>query len=145
MQYQGAPTMRFLLKVNIPNDAGNAAARAGTLGKTIKAILDEQNPEAVYFSDDRGQRCGYLFIEMADAAEIPAFAEPHDEHGLTGLEQPARAPHGGYPTPTDRARTRVGSCHSPQLYAKASERRHIGAVNRRPAAASGLRRRGTRP
>jgi hypothetical protein len=68
--------MRFLLKVNIPNDAGNAAARAGTLDKTIKTILDEQKPEAVYFTDDRGQRCGYLFIEMADASQIPAFAEP---------------------------------------------------------------------
>ena len=68
--------MRFLLKVNIPNDAGNAAARTGMLGKTIKAILDEQKPEAVYFSDDRGQRCGYLFIEMADTSQIPAFAEP---------------------------------------------------------------------
>ncbi len=68
--------MRFLLKVNIPNDAGNAAARAGALGTKIKAILDDQKPEAVYFSDDRGQRCGYLFIEMADAAQIPAFAEP---------------------------------------------------------------------
>ncbi len=68
--------MRFLLKVNIPNDTGNTTARAGTLGKTIKAILDEQKPEAVYFSDDRGQRCGFLFIEMADTAQIPAFAEP---------------------------------------------------------------------
>lgn len=68
--------MRFLLKVNIPNDAGNAAARAGALGKTIQAILDIQKPEAVYFSDDRGQRCGYLFIEMTDAAQIPSFAEP---------------------------------------------------------------------
>jgi hypothetical protein len=68
--------MRFLLKVNIPNDAGNAAARAGTLGKTIKAIVDEQKPEAVYFTDDRGQRCGHLVIEMADASQIPAFCEP---------------------------------------------------------------------
>jgi hypothetical protein len=68
--------MRFMLKVNIPNDGGNAAARAGTLGKTIQAILDEQKPEAVYFTDDRGQRCGFLFIEMADASQIPAFAEP---------------------------------------------------------------------
>jgi hypothetical protein len=50
--------MRFLLKVNIPNYAGNAAARAGKLGKTIKAILDEQRPEAVYFTDDRGQGAG---------------------------------------------------------------------------------------
>jgi hypothetical protein len=68
--------MRFLLKVTIPNDAGNAAARAGKLGKTIKAILDEQKPESVYFTDDHGQRCGYLIIDMADASQIPAFAEP---------------------------------------------------------------------
>jgi hypothetical protein len=65
-----------MLKVSIPNDAGNAAAKAGTLGKTIKSILDEQKPEAVYFTDDHGQRCGYLFIEMGDASQIPAFAEP---------------------------------------------------------------------
>jgi hypothetical protein len=68
--------MRFLLKVTISNDAGNAAARAGTLGKTIKAILEEQKPESVYFSDSNGQRCGYLFINMDDASQIPAFAEP---------------------------------------------------------------------
>jgi hypothetical protein len=68
--------MLFLLKVNIANEAGNAAARAGVLGKKIKAILDEQKPEAAYFCDDRGQRCGYLFIEMGDASQIPAFAEP---------------------------------------------------------------------
>jgi hypothetical protein len=68
--------MRFLLKVTIPNDGGNAAARAGRLGKTIKAILDEQKPEAVYFTEDRGQRCGYLIIDLADASQIPTFAEP---------------------------------------------------------------------
>ena len=57
--------MRFLLKVNIPNETGNKAARAGMLGETIKRILDEQKPEAVYFSDDRGQRidnCGQQII-----------------------------------------------------------------------------------
>jgi hypothetical protein len=91
--------MRFLLKVNILNDAGNAAARAGKLGTTIKAILDEQRPEAVYFTDDRGQRCGYLFIEMADAAQTPAFAEPCflafnaqiELHPVMPPEDPAKA------------------------------------------------------
>ena len=68
--------MRFLLKVNIPNDAGNAAARAGMLDKTIKAILDEQKPEAVYFTDNNGQRTAFLFLEMRDASQIPAIAEP---------------------------------------------------------------------
>jgi hypothetical protein len=31
--------MRFLLKFNIPVEAGNAAAKAGKLGSTIQAIL----------------------------------------------------------------------------------------------------------
>ena len=68
--------MRFLVKVNIPVKAGNAAAKAGKLGSTIQSILAEIKPEAVYFSDDRGQRTGYLFVEMQDASEIPAIAEP---------------------------------------------------------------------
>jgi hypothetical protein len=31
--------MRFLVKVNIPVEAGNRAVKAGTLGTTIQAIL----------------------------------------------------------------------------------------------------------
>jgi len=68
--------MRFLLKVTIPNEAGNAAAKAGTLGSTIQRILDEQKPESVYFTDSNGQRCGMLVIEMKDASQIPSFCEP---------------------------------------------------------------------
>ena len=68
--------MRFLLKVNIPVEAGNAAARAGKLGATIQSILADLKPEAVYFTDDNGQRTGFIFLEMQDAAQIPAIAEP---------------------------------------------------------------------
>ncbi len=38
--------MRMLLKVCIPVEAGNAAARSGSLGATIESILDELKPEA---------------------------------------------------------------------------------------------------
>src|SRR6266436_938266 len=68
--------MRFLLKVNIPVEAGNRAARAGKLGSTIQSILADLKPEAAYFTDDKGQRTGYLFLDMRDAAQIPAIAEP---------------------------------------------------------------------
>ena len=68
--------MRFLVKVNIPVEAGNAAAKAGKLGATIQSILADLKPEAVYFTDDNGQRTGFLFIEMQDASQIPAIAEP---------------------------------------------------------------------
>lgn len=68
--------MRFLLKVNIPVEAGNAAAKAGKLGATIQSILAELKPEAAYFTDNNGQRTGFLFLEMHDASQIPAIAEP---------------------------------------------------------------------
>ena len=68
--------MRFLVKVNIPVDAGNRAAKAGTMGTTIQSILADLKPEAVYFTDDHGQRTGFLFLDMQDASQIPAIAEP---------------------------------------------------------------------
>jgi hypothetical protein len=68
--------MRFLLKVNIPVESGNAAAKAGKLGATIQSILAELKPEAVYFTDNNGQRAGYLFLDLQDASQIPAVAEP---------------------------------------------------------------------
>ncbi len=68
--------MRFLMKVNIPVESGNAAAKAGKLGATIQSILADLKPEAVYFTDDHGQRAGFIFLEMQDASHIPAIAEP---------------------------------------------------------------------
>jgi hypothetical protein len=68
--------MRFLVKVNIPVEAGNVAAKAGKLGTTIQSILADQKPEAVYFTDDKGQRTAFLFLEMKDASQIPEIAEP---------------------------------------------------------------------
>jgi hypothetical protein len=61
---------------DIPVEAGNQAARAGKLGATIQSILADLKPEAVYFTDDNGQRTAFLFVAMNDASQIPAIAEP---------------------------------------------------------------------
>jgi hypothetical protein len=68
--------MRFLLKVNIPVESGNAAVQTGRLGPVIESILSEIKTEAVYFTDDNGQRAGFIFLEIQDASQIPAIAEP---------------------------------------------------------------------
>src|SRR3972149_1260691 len=68
--------MRFLLKANIPVEAGNAAAIAGKLGATLQSILADLKPEAAYFTDDNGQRTGFIFLDLQDASQIPAIAEP---------------------------------------------------------------------
>ena len=51
-------------------------AKAGKLGATIQSILADLKPEAVYFTDDKGQRTAFLFLEMQDASQIPAIVEP---------------------------------------------------------------------
>jgi hypothetical protein len=69
--------MRMLLRVSIPVETGNAAARAGTLGTTIEGILSALKPEAAYFfADDGGQRSGAIVFDMQDTSQIPAIAEP---------------------------------------------------------------------
>src|SRR5262252_1555104 len=69
--------MRMLLRVSIPAQAENAAAKGGTLGSTIEKILADLKPEAAYFfADDNGNRSGSIVFDMEDTSEIPAIAEP---------------------------------------------------------------------
>jgi len=68
--------MRFLMKVTIPVEAGNKAIRDGTLGATIGRILNEVKPEAAYFAEVDGQRCGFIIVDMAAVHQMPFVSEP---------------------------------------------------------------------
>ncbi len=69
--------MRMLLRVSIPAEAGNAAAKAGTLGTAVERILADLKPEAAYFfADDAGNRSGSIVFDMKDTSQIPTVAEP---------------------------------------------------------------------
>src|SRR3954468_4810373 len=69
--------MRMLLRVSIPVETGNAAAKAGTLGKTVEQICADLKPEAAYFfADDAGQRSASIVFDLQDSSQIPAVTEP---------------------------------------------------------------------
>ena len=68
--------MRFLLKVTIPMEKGNATIRDGSLPKKLQAILSELKPEAAYFTTVGGNRGAYIVVDMKDASQIPAVGEP---------------------------------------------------------------------
>ena len=69
--------MRMLLRVSIPVETGNAAAKDGSLASTVEKILADLKPEAAYFfADDNGNRSGSIVFDMKDTSQIPAVAEP---------------------------------------------------------------------
>jgi hypothetical protein len=68
--------MRMIVYVSFPVEPFNAAVRDGSAEAKMKRILDEVKPEAAYFTDRHGQRSAVLILELEDASQIPAIAEP---------------------------------------------------------------------
>jgi len=68
--------MRTLLLISFPTEKFNEAVRDGSAGEKMKRILDEQKPEAAYFTELGGERSGILVVDIKTASQIPAFAEP---------------------------------------------------------------------
>ncbi len=68
--------MKMLLTVEIPHEPFNSLVRGGKAGEIIGRILETIKPEAVYFTEQDGMRCGIFLINVEDSSDVPAFAEP---------------------------------------------------------------------
>lgn len=68
--------MRFLLKVTIPTEEGNAGIKSGNLMKIIQSTLEQLKPEAAYFTEVDGKRTGFIVTDLENPSQIPAVAEP---------------------------------------------------------------------
>ena len=64
------------LIAKIPHETFNAAVRDGTAGDKLGKIVDAAKPEAVYFTELDGRRSAVMVVELENASQIPAFAEP---------------------------------------------------------------------
>ena len=67
--------MRILLNVKIPHQPFNAAVKDGTAGSKLGRILEATKAEAVYFTEQNGQRGAVLIVDLPDPSKIPV-AEP---------------------------------------------------------------------
>lgn len=68
--------MRMLLDVHIPHATFNEAVRDGSVGSKMQRILEELEPEAVYFTERDGQRAVTLIVDLEDPSQVPFYAEP---------------------------------------------------------------------
>ena len=68
--------MRMLMHVQLPLEPFNSAVRDGSAGLKIQRILESIKPEAAYFSEQNGRRGGTLVVQVKEASDVPALAEP---------------------------------------------------------------------
>jgi hypothetical protein len=68
--------MRILLTIRLPHETFNAAVKDGSAGPKTDAIINEANPEAVYFTEMNGKRTVVMIAELEKPSMIPALAEP---------------------------------------------------------------------
>ena len=68
--------MKMLLDITLPHQPFNAAVKDGTAGSKLNRILEATKPEAVYFTEQHGQRGAVLVVDLPDASKLPALVEP---------------------------------------------------------------------
>jgi hypothetical protein len=68
--------MKYILKVRIPTESGNLRIKDPQFGAKMKDVLAEVKAEAAYFGVICGNRGGYVIVNIDDASQLPAKAEP---------------------------------------------------------------------
>jgi hypothetical protein len=68
--------MKYLMKVTFPNETGNLRIKDPQFGTKMKEILAEVKAEAAYFGTICGSRGCYIVVNIDNASQMPAIAEP---------------------------------------------------------------------
>ena len=69
--------MKYLMKVKLASgDSGNDLLKDPQFGQKMQELLSEVKAEAAYFTTVCGNRGCYVVVDIDDASQIPAIAEP---------------------------------------------------------------------
>jgi hypothetical protein len=69
--------MKYIMKVRFPSGKeANDILKDPMFGKKMQDLLAEVKAEAAYFTTICGSRGGYVIVNMDDASQMPAIAEP---------------------------------------------------------------------
>lgn len=68
--------MKYIMKIRMSQERGNEATSDPQFGHKMNELLAEIKAEAAYFTTINGNRGGYIIVNMNDASEMPAIAEP---------------------------------------------------------------------
>jgi hypothetical protein len=65
-----------MVTFSIQPEKGDALIEDGSMGEILQSILEEIEPEAVYFTTMEGTRGEIVVIDVDEASRIPAMTEP---------------------------------------------------------------------
>ena len=67
-------TMRMMMQLYIPVEAGTAAIKDGSLANTFQHFMESAKPEAAYFVADGGERTAYFFFDLKSTTSSASAA-----------------------------------------------------------------------
>jgi hypothetical protein len=68
--------VRMLMKVQMETGAANSAIRDGSFGQMMDRVMQDIQPEAVYFTAEGGKRTGFIVFDLKEPSDVPSVAEP---------------------------------------------------------------------
>lgn len=68
--------MKYIMKVSMPGETANLRIKDPQFAAKMKEALTEVKAEAAYFGTICGDRGGYIIVNIDNASEMPAKAEP---------------------------------------------------------------------
>jgi hypothetical protein len=72
----GLVAMRFIIRAQIPNEAGNRMMQNPNMMQELESYLQTIKPEATYFFEAGGDRTMVFIVNMDRTDQMAVFAEP---------------------------------------------------------------------